>query len=353
MERIRINTSSPYDVVIESGALSQAGTLAFEITDTCKVCIVTDNVTHELFNDTVAGSFSDCGFDVYKITFPEGEMTKTLECLGTLLEYLADNGFTRSDMIIALGGGVIGDLAGFAAGTYMRGIKFIQIPTTLLAAVDSSVGGKTAVNLTAGKNLAGVFHQPSLVIYDPRTAESLTHDIFMDGLAEAAKSGMIADASLFEYILTADEPPFSEFVNRLVTGSIHVKADIVEQDEFDNGLRQLLNFGHTAGHAIERLSDFEVSHGRAVATGMLIASKAALVKEWSRDDCYSKIKTFMLRYGYDMECPYSAEELAAAAAVDKKHRGGTITVVIPLEVGECALMDIPDGELEDFFKAGL
>ncbi|MGI6203876.1 MAG: 3-dehydroquinate synthase [Anaerovoracaceae bacterium] len=353
MERIRINTSAPYDVIIESGALSQAGTLAFEVTDVCKVCIVTDKTTHDLFNDTVADSFSECGFDVFKITFPEGEMTKTMGCLDTLLEYLADNGFTRSDMLVALGGGVIGDLTGFAAGTYMRGIKFIQVPTTLLAAVDSSVGGKTAVNLTAGKNLAGVFHQPSLVIYDPKTAESLTHDIFMDGLAEAAKSGMIADASLFEYILSADEPPFSEFVMRLVTGSIHVKAGIVEQDEYESGLRQLLNFGHTAGHAIERLSDFSVSHGSAVATGMLIASKAALVKEWSREDCYSKIKTFLLRYGYNMECPYSAEELAAAASTDKKRRGGTITVVIPLEIGECALMDIPQEELVDFFKAGL
>jgi len=343
----------PYDVVMEKGLLSRAGELALGVSDRCKVCIVTDENTHRLYNDTVAESMALSGFDVYKITFPGGEMTKTIDYFSTLLEFLAENEFTRSDMLVALGGGVTGDLTGFAAASYLRGIGFIQIPPPLLAAGDASVGGKTAINLVAGKNLAGAFHQPKLVIYDPVTAETLSHDIFLDGLAEAAKTGVIDDKELFDYILAADEPPFSEFVMRLVDSSVRVKAKIVEQDEYDGGVRQLLNFGHTSAHAIERLSNFEISHGHAVASGMLIASKAALVNKWSRSDCYSQIKTFLVRYGYDTECRFTPEQMAAAAAVDKKRRGDIISVVIPLDIGECALMDIPASGLVDFFKAGI
>lgn len=353
MQRLTVKVARPYDVVMERGLLARTGELALEVTAPCKVCVVTDENTHGLFNETVSGSLASGGFDVYKITFPAGEGTKDIAYFGKLLEFLADNEFTRSDIMIALGGGVIGDLTGFAAASYLRGIDFIQIPTTLLAAVDASVGGKTAINLAVGKNLAGAFHQPSLVIYDPETAEHLTHEIFLDGLAEAAKSGVIADKDLFDYIMIADEPPFSEFVTRLVDSSIRVKASLVEQDEKDTGMRQLLNFGHTSAHAIERLSNFDITHGSAVAMGMLIASKAALVKKWSRTDCYSPIKTLLLKYGYRMDPGFSPEQLAAAASIDKKRHGDVVSVVIPLEIGECALMDIPVDQLVDFFKAGM
>lgn len=198
MERITIQTKSPYDVILEEGLLHNVGAAIQNVVHPCKVCIVSDKTVHDLFTHTVEGSLEDTGFDVFKIVFPPGEESKSLHTMEALLEYLAENQFTRSDLLVALGGGVIGDLTGFTAASYLRGIRFVQIPTTLLAAVDASVGGKTAVNLKAGKNLAGAFWQPSMVLFDPHTVAQLPNEIFLDGLAEVIKSGAISDQQLFK-----------------------------------------------------------------------------------------------------------------------------------------------------------
>ncbi|MEA4922370.1 MAG: 3-dehydroquinate synthase [Eubacteriaceae bacterium] len=353
MERLTVNTSRKYDVVIGDDILSSAGGLAGKVSPPCKVCIVTDSNVHELFTSAVAESFASAGFDVRKTVFPPGEETKSLKNLGSLLEYLAEEEFTRSDMLIALGGGVIGDLTGFAAAVYLRGIKFIQIPTTLLAAVDASIGGKTAVDLEAGKNLAGAFWQPSMVIIDPKTMGRLPHEIFLDGLAEVIKSGAIANGDLFTYVSRAEEPDFNVFIEHCIIESIKVKKTLVENDEKDTGERQLLNFGHTVGHAIEKCSGYSISHGHAVALGMLVCSRAAAKMKWSRYDCSAPIKNILEKYKYPLDIDFTADELYNAALRDKKRQGDTINLVIPLKMGECALMEIPVTGLREFIEAGL
>lgn len=353
MNRITVNASLTYDVLMEKGLLDQSGEIAKEVTGVCKACIISDKTVHDLYMERVADSFDRAGFSVRKVVFPPGEESKSLKSLSTLLEYLAEEEFTRSDILVALGGGIIGDLTGFAAAVYQRGIRCIQMPTTLLAAVDASIGGKTAVNLKAGKNLAGAFWQPSAVLYDPATASSLTEDVFLDGLAEVIKSGAISDNDLFTYVARGEEPDRDVFVHNCVEHSIKVKKELVEKDEHDTGLRQLLNFGHTSAHAIEKCSDFSISHGHAVAIGMLISAKASQKFGWSRYDCSIPIRNVLNKYHYPLRCDFTAEQLTEASLRDKKRRGNMMTLVIPLKIGECALMDVPVDVLHDFFSAGL
>ncbi|HPR23945.1 MAG TPA: 3-dehydroquinate synthase [Bacillota bacterium] len=353
MNNIIIKTGIPYQVIMEEDSLEKVGFFASDITEPCRICIISDDNVHSLYTPLVESSLKNAGFDVYKIVFPAGEATKDLGSVKKILEYLADENFTRSDVLMALGGGVIGDLTGFAASVFLRGIKYINVPTSFLAAADSSVGGKTGVNLSAGKNLAGTFWQPSLVIYDPKTVKTLSPASFLDGLAESIKCAFIADASLFGFIDLSDMNNETKFVERCVTDSVKVKQFFVENDEYDKGRRQLLNFGHTAGHAIEKLSGFRESHGHAVAQGMVIAARASYNKGWSREDCCSPLIEVLNKYGLSSSCSYSAAELAAAALKDKKRLGNEINLVIPLEIGECALMRLPSHELQNFFEAGL
>ena len=353
MSSIIIKTENPYQVIMEKGSLEKVGFFASAITDPCSICIISDDNVHSLYTASVGSSLENAGFDVHKIVFPAGESTKNMGSVEKILEYLADENFTRSDVLMALGGGVIGDLTGFAASVFLRGIKYINVPTSFLAAADSSVGGKTGVNLSAGKNLAGSFRQPSLVVYDPCTVTTLSPASFLDGLAESIKCALIADAPLFGFINLSDMNDETKFVERCVTDSVKVKQFFVENDQYDKGRRQLLNFGHTAGHAIEKLSGFKESHGHAVAQGMVIAARASYKMGWSRQDCCSPLVEVLNKYGLTASCSYKAAELAAAALKDKKRLGNEITLVIPLEIGECALMPLPSGDLQDFFEAGL
>lgn len=353
MAKILVNTPRPYDVLIEPGILRTVGPVLAEIKDPCHICIVADTYTHEKFNDIVEDSLASSGFSVHKTVFPRGESAKTMDCLQKLLEYLARENFSKSDMLLSLGGGTIGDLTGFAAATYLRGVEYMQVPTTLLAAVDSSVGGKTAINLSSGKNLAGAVWQPSLVLFDEETLESLPNDEFLSGLAEVIKTAVIGNATLFEYISTQGSHDFDLFVGDCVEESVKVKRDLVERDENDNDLRQLLNLGHTMAHAIEQCSDYKISHGRAVAIGMRACAKASWELKWSQDNCYGPINRVLNKYGFDLECPYDSEQLARAALSDKKRRGDIITLSIPLTIGECSLVQIPVTQLKDFFDLGL
>ena len=327
-----------------------------------KLCIVTDKNVAPLYgaeDGDLWRSLTDAGFELCRFVFEGGEKTKTLDTLAEILNFLADNRFTRSDMLVALGGGIVGDVTGFAAASYLRGVEFIQIPTTLLATVDSSVGGKTGVNLNAGKNLAGAFWQPSLVMFDPNVLRTLSYDTTLDGIAEAVKSGFIGDRSITEDV-SAHVPAgesFSDkdidFLTQLAAKAVEVKRAVVEDDERETGRRQLLNFGHTIAHAIEKCSDYSISHGHAVAIGMTIVSAAADSLGWTEDKCTDRLLMILDQFRFPLQCPYSPEELTAAALQDKKIRGDRITLVIPEDHGSCTLKTIPTGELQQFITCGL
>lgn len=327
-----------------------------------KLCIVTDKNVAPLYgteDGELWRSLTGAGFELYRFVFEGGEKTKTLATLSEILNFLADSRFTRSDMLVALGGGIVGDVTGFAAASYLRGVEYIQIPTTLLATVDSSVGGKTGVNLSAGKNLAGAFWQPSLVMFDPNVLRTLSYDTTLDGIAEAVKAGFIGDCGITDDVsahVPADKS-FSEqdidFLTKLAAKAVKVKRAVVEEDERESGRRQLLNFGHTIAHAIEKCSDYSVSHGHAVAIGMTIVSAAADSLGWTEEKCTDRLLLILDQFRFPLQCPYSPEELTAAALQDKKIRGDSITLVIPENHGSCALKTIPTGELQQFITCGL
>ena len=349
MKTIKVRASVEYDVIIDNGILNRVGELSLPVCGACSACIVTDDTVDALYSCAVEDSLKDSGFRVIKFVIPHGEASKNTASLVALLEFLAENKLTRSDCIFALGGGVVGDLAGFAAAVYLRGVKFIQIPTTLLAAVDSSVGGKTAVDLVAGKNLAGAFHQPSLVICDYSTLDTLTPEIFADGCAEVIKYGIINDRPLFELLRGG----IRENIEDIIAACVLNKSRIVAEDEFDTGMRQLLNLGHTVGHAIEALSNFDISHGSAVAMGTAIVTRASVSMGLCSEDNLAEILDMLNRANLPTECPYSAEELTSVALGDKKRLGNTISLVVPYSIGDSRLYKIDVNELEGFIQRGL
>lgn len=349
MRRVTINCkNSSYDVLMGNGLLKEAGRLLSGYMDPCRAVLVTDDNVDALYATGVADSLEAAGFQTLKFVFPHGERSKNTTVFLELLEFLAENRITRSDVIIALGGGVTGDLAGFAASVYLRGIRFVQMPTTLLAAVDSSVGGKTGVNLKAGKNLAGAFWQPSLVIYDNGTLLTLPGEVIADGAAEVIKYGISFDKELFNFLKTNENKTLFS-VERCVA----IKGSIVKEDEFDTGLRQLLNFGHTVGHAVEKLSSYEISHGRAVAMGMAVITKAYDNLGMTEEPCFDSLKELLDKYGLPSSCPFGAEELASAALSDKKRSGAVLTLVVPETIGHCVLHAVPVSQLAEFFAKGL
>ena len=367
MIKISVSASKEYDVIMSRGLLSAAGMYIKDalglktppLTGTLKdkkICVVTDAVVAPLYGEkeqALCTSLEKAGFEVHRYIFPGGEDYKNINIIEEILEFLASKHFTRSDLLLALGGGIVGDVTGFAAASYLRGVDYIQVPTTLLAIVDSSVGGKTGVNLKAGKNLAGAFWQPRLVLFDPEVLSTLSYKLKLDGIAEAIKAGVIADKFIFDSInmkQSLDEP---DFLTNLASLAIEVKKKVVEEDERDNGSRQLLNFGHTIGHAIEKCSNYKISHGHAVAMGMAIVSIASDRLGWTIEKCSEEIVDILERFGFPLKCPFSSWELAEAAKQDKKIRGGNITLVIPAAIGKCRLKTIPVDKLEQFISYGI
>ena len=300
--------------------------------------------------NAVTDSLCAAGYGVCSYIFPAGEAHKGFETLSGILEFLAEQRLTRTDCIVALGGGVTGDMAGFAAGCFLRGIKCVQMPTTLLSAVDSSVGGKTAIDLKAGKNLAGVFLQPTAVLCDTDCLTSLPPAVFADGAAEAIKTGVLCDESLFSLFengtLTADP---AEVIARCVA----YKAGVVERDEKEQGERRLLNLGHTIGHAIEKCSDYSIPHGHAVAAGLAIMARAAEKLNWTDEPVAARIAACLFKNDLPVSAGFSAEALAHAASADKKRAGNDITLVIPRKIGLCELKKVPLSELLPVIQAGL
>lgn len=349
MTHVTVGTGKSYEVLIGRGFLQESGTLIRASMDPCTAVVVSDDRVDALYAETVCDSLSRAGFRVLRYVFPNGESSKTLTTFTSILEFLAQNQVTRSDLLIALGGGVTGDLTGFCAASYLRGIRFVQIPTTFLAAVDSSVGGKTGVNLQAGKNLAGAFWQPSLVLCDCDTFATLPLETFADGAAETIKYGVIADRDLFSSL---EGDGFSARLTETVERCVRIKSRIVSTDEFDTGERQLLNFGHTIGHAIEKQSHFSVTHGHAVAMGMMIVSRAAERQGLCAGPCTARLQALLQQNRLPTTAPYGIDDLVNAMASDKKRTGGTIRLVIPAALGRCILYPLPVEQLRAFLACG-
>ena len=277
-----------------------------------------------------------------KFAFPAGESSKNLSTYAQLIDFLAAKRFDRTDIALALGGGVTGDLTGFAAATYKRGIDFVQMPTSLLAMVDSSVGGKTGVDISAGKNLVGAFHQPRAVFCDLRFLETLPDEWRMDGMGEVLKYAVLGDANLFERL---EEKPLDPIGEREIAACIGMKRDIVEEDEKESGVRKLLNLGHTFAHAIELLSGYGISHGRAVATGLAMAARAAAKCEVLHTNTCERIESLVSAMGYEAHTHFAAADIAEAILGDKKVEGDSIDIVLPQSIGSCAVRRTPLSEI--------
>ncbi len=344
MKTVTVNASKTYDIKIGSGLLSSLGAEVNGLGNVRKVCIVSESNVFPLYGAAAENSLKNSGFEAVSFVFPAGEASKNGTTFLSLLNFLAENKLTRSDLIVALGGGVVGDLAGFAAASYLRGIRFIQVPTTLLAAVDSSVGGKTAIDLPAGKNLAGAFYQPSLVLCDTDTLNTLPLEVFQDGCAETIKYGVLYDPDLFE-ILRRDGLSFDR--ESVIARCVEWKRDVVMEDEFDTGARMKLNLGHTVGHGIEAASNFSVSHGRAVAIGMAIVSRGSNCPD------AEKIVSILEQFGLPTCTGYSPGELYSYTLSDKKRSGGTVNLIIPRKIGCCDIVPTNVENLKSFIEAGL
>lgn len=350
MKTVTVNASKSYDIKIGSGLLSTIGEEARSLGKATRVCVVSDSQVFPLYGDAVCQSLTDAGFSVETYVFPAGESSKNGSVLLELLNHLATMGLTRTDLIVALGGGVVGDLAGFAAAVYLRGIRFIQVPTTLLAAVDSSVGGKTAIDLPAGKNLAGAFYQPSLVLCDTDTLDSLPEDIFRDGCAEVIKYGVLYDPELFAYL---KETGLGFDREAVIQRCVQWKRDVVMADEFDTGARMKLNLGHTIGHGVEAKSHFAISHGKAVAIGMAIAARSCASSGFCFPETAAELEDILRIFGLPTTTEYTEKELYTYTLSDKKRSGGTVSLILPKRIGSCAIVPTPVEQLESFIKAGL
>ena len=332
--------SRSYPIHIGAGLLDRAGEMLLETCGSCAVAIVTDDHVAPLYLERVERSLQAAGFRTASKVLPHGEPTKCLAQLEGLYPFFAENRITRKDIVIALGGGVIGDLTGFAAATWLRGVRFVQIPTTLLAQVDSSVGGKVAVDLPQGKNLVGAFWQPSLVLCDPDTLNTLTPEYWRDGLGEVVKYGCIMDEPLFALLEKAAPGGRSALMgvmDDILSHCIQAKADVVAQDERDTGLRMTLNFGHTIAHAVETCQHYTgLRHGEAVAVGMHVINKLSEAKGMTAPGTSARLDALLTALEMPMNLPSIPEaDLIAAMGQDKKNLGATLHVILLEKIGTC------------------
>ena len=345
MKTVTVNASKSYSVLIGAGLLENIGTYLLDtLKKTCKIAIISDSNVYPLYGQNVTAQLTDSGFEVVHFVFPAGEASKNAATYLEILNFLAENKLTRSDAILALGGGVTGDMTGFAAATYLRGINYIQVPTSLLAMVDSSVGGKTAIDLPIGKNLVGAFYQPRLVVCDLNTLNTLPESVFCDGCAEVIKYGVLYDSALFAHL---EEKGLEFDREHVISRCIELKRDVVAEDEFDTGARQKLNLGHTIGHSIEAQSNFTITHGQAVAIGMAIVSKAGC------KSIYPRLTTVLQKFHLPTHTDFTAKQLFNSALSDKKRFGGTVNLIIPEAIGKCNIVPVPVEKLESFIEEGL
>ncbi len=356
MRRIRVDTPSrPYDVLVGAGLLDELGQRVREVVGQTRCCVVSETNVAPLYAERVEASLLAAGLEVApRVTFAAGEEHKTLATLGSILDALAACELTRDDAVVALGGGVTGDMAGLAAALYLRGISVVQVPTSLLAMVDSSVGGKTAVDLPAGKNLVGAFWQPSLVVADVATLSTVPADLFRDSCGEVIKHAVLADASLLDELC---ERPLSlegagERLADVVARNVTIKRDVVSADERERGLRQTLNLGHTIGHAIEAASDFSLGHGSCVAAGLCMIARASAARGWCSPETAASIERCVAAHGLPTGSDLPAETLMDYVAHDKKRHGDGVNVVVPIEVGRCEVRRVDLDELRNLVELG-
>lgn len=335
MTRVRVAVNPPYEALIGAGLLDRLGELLRPLA-AGSVMVVTEETVAPLYLDRAAASLSAAGFTVRTAVLPAGEATKSAQYYVNLLERFAP--LTRSDTVLALGGGVVSDLAGFAAATYLRGIRSVNVPTTLLAMVDAAVGGKTGIDLPTGKNLVGAFCQPALVVCDPTLLTTLSPRELRSGWAEVIKTAILFDPPLFQRLKTGEAA-----TEQVIAACLQHKSAVLSRDVYDQGERQLLNLGHTLGHAVEVCSDYRVTHGEAVAVGI-----AGMARAFSRDA--AEIIALLEQFGLPTRTELSPRVLAQAALHDKKRRGDTVTLVIPERIGGCTLRSVPTNTLEEIFQ---
>ena len=331
-----------YPVEIQSGLMDRVGDYAGKLLGGGAAAIVTDDHVAPLYLRRVEASLDAAGVRHTSLVLPHGEGTKCLTALEKVYTFLCGSHITRTDGLIALGGGVIGDLAGLAAATYLRGIRFLQVPTTLLAQVDSSVGGKVAIDLPQGKNLVGAFYQPEAVLCDPDALNTLTDEFWRDGLGEVVKYGCIGDAPLFallEHCAPGGRKALMGRIDEILTHCIQAKADVVEQDERDTGLRMTLNFGHTIGHAVEACQHYQgLSHGEAVALGMAVITRLSEARGMTQAGTATRLDALLEALALPRSLPALPEDaLIAAMGMDKKSAGDALRVIVLDRIGACRI----------------
>lgn len=349
MKRLEMNVSGRYPIIIEENGLENLGEYLREIGVAHRYIIISEENVAALYLHKLEKVLAKENFVYLSYVFLPGEKHKTSRTYIEILSFLAQNQVARSDCLIALGGGIVGDMTGFCAATYLRGIDFIQIPTTLLAMVDSSVGGKTGIDLPQGKNLVGAFYQPRLVVCDYTLLNTLSKEVFEDGMAEVIKYGAIYDRELWQRLAL----PIQEQLEEVIARCIAIKKEVVSQDEFDKGIRKILNFGHTLGHGIEAASHFEISHGRGVAMGMDMMVRIASHWGLCDRDCISQMEEMLERYNLREKSEYGIEDLLVHILKDKKRQGGMLDFIILSEIGKAKIYSVEVEKIEMWLKAGL
>ncbi len=348
MQKVKVcATKSEYFVHIGKGLLSDLGNISKDAAGGNKVMLISDDRVFPLWGEVAVKSLKDAGYEVFTFTFPNGEQSKTPETLIEILNSLAQYNLHRDDIIVALGGGVVGDISGLAAALYQRGIGFVSVPTTLLAMVDCSVGGKTAVDLPCGKNLCGAFWQPKAVVCDTNTLSTLTDEIFACGMAEVIKYTVIDSKELFDEIC---ENNIRKCPEDAIKKCVEIKAKIVNEDEFDNGIRAILNFGHTLGHSVEMLSDFSIPHGEGVAIGMsavtLVCEKKGICPVGTHEALVDVLKMYSLPY----TSPFSLNAVCEHCKGDKKMSGKGLSLITIEGIGNAKIHTIPFENLLEFME---
>ncbi|HHW95019.1 MAG TPA: 3-dehydroquinate synthase [Mogibacterium sp.] len=350
MDKITINGSGSYEVIIQRDILSSVGEFILPQIGGEKALIVTDSNVGGLYLHILTDSLRDVGYETVDIILSPGEESKDIDNYIFLLNILAERNFSSSDIIVAFGGGVIGDLTGFVASTYHRGTKFIQIPTTLIAAVDSSVGGKNSINLPVAKNQVGTIRNPSVVICDPSVLSTLSDESKLDGYAEIIKYGILSGYEIIDKLHLAIE---NDDYSDIISASVRIKKNVVEMDESDTSFRQYLNLGHLIGHAIEAHSDYSISHGQAVAYGLALETRACAFAGFTSLTTYNKVTSLLREFGFDIDETYRFEDLMPYILHDKRIRNGVIQILIPVNIGECIMRPLEVSFLSDFIKLAL
>lgn len=332
MKIIKMNLSVPYNIIIDNGIINYCGKFVREISHGKKAFIISDSNVSAVYAETVIQSLNLFNFETKLFSFEAGEKSKNLSTVHNIYNKLLDFGITRADIIIALGGGVTGDITGFCASTFLRGIPYVQVPTSLLSQIDSCVGGKTGVNLPSAKNSVGTFYQPSLVLIDPNTLHTLPKRNFSDGIAEGIKYALISDKKLFSKLKNLN---INDFIEEFIFNCLSIKKELVEQDVFDKGNRMLLNFGHTIGHAVE--SHYKYSkfyHGEAISIGMFEITKLGESLGLTKPGTSDEIEGILLKFNLPTKLNLSPLEISSELSSDKKNFSGTLNIILISEIGK-------------------